>query len=353
VSNGATVSIGNAQISVVGPSRAGSAAPSAPQLIPGQPLTLAASGLVPNSQAALFALPSGTMLGNISVAANGSLTGRPMLPKDLPADMVAIQLTANTADGPMALSIKVEIGASAAPVLRPDGSLPQVAPGSSLVLLDGQLSTLTPRVDSNTLRVEIPGSSLALGVLEDDGFGSVGTEGNLVARPESWINLNGNGYVGHMDVFIFSQPMFLGRVGITSAAELAGSLQLPQGLAPGWHTIQTVGLNAEGVEIASSFTIYVEGAPRFWTRAIDDRQVKIYGVDLVGAGKVQFFQNGVEVAWVRAASAEDPKLLVVNSGSLAGRDYFVRTRTGELGRNVFEVFVDGERVLRRIFTVRN
>jgi hypothetical protein len=155
-----------------------------------------------------------------------------------------------------------------------------------------------------------------------------------------------------MDVFIFSEPMFLGRVGITSTTELAGSLQLPQGLAPGWHTIQTVGLNADGVEIASFFTIFVEGAPRFWTRAITDTQVKIYGVGLVGAGKVQFFQNGVEVAWVRATDASDPRLLVIDSGSMAGRDYFVRTRPGVSGRNVFEIRVDGERVLRRIFTVR-
>jgi len=92
---------------------------------------------------------------------------------------------------------------------------------------------------------------------------------------------------------------------------------------------------------------------RGWTRAMADRTVKFYARDLVGAGKVQFMLNGREVAWVRAVDATDPKL---NVGPAAARDGLVRT-VGPgtrwslvAGRNVLEIYVEGVRLVRRVFT---
>jgi hypothetical protein len=87
----------------------------------------------------------------------------------------------------------------------------------------------------------------------------------------------------------------------------------------------------------------VSGEARAWTRDMGDGTIKIYARDVVGAGKIQFFHNGREVAWVNATSANDPKLNVASDG-------MVRTRALVSGRNVFEIYVDGERIVRRIAT---
>jgi uncharacterized repeat protein (TIGR02543 family) len=100
----------------------------------------------------------------------------------------------------------------------------------------------------------------------------------------------------------------------------------------------------------------VDEAPavaRGWTRAMADGTVKFYARDLVGAGKVRFMLNGREIAWVRAADASDPKL---NVGPAAARDGLVRTvgpgsRWSLVdGRNVLEIYVGENRLVRRIFT---
>jgi hypothetical protein len=91
------------------------------------------------------------------------------------------------------------------------------------------------------------------------------------------------------------------------------------------------------------------GALRGWTRDFGRNELKLYARGVIGAGKVSFFQNGREIAWVRAVDATDPKL---NVGTPGARDGMVRTATPVMGRNVFEIYVDGERVVRRIFTRR-
>jgi hypothetical protein len=98
------------------------------------------------------------------------------------------------------------------------------------------------------------------------------------------------------------------------------------------------------------------GALNGWTKRMVDaqgnptNQVKFYAKNPVGAGKIQFMLNGREIAWVRAADANDPKLRVVATGPMAGVAYLVRTINLEPGKNALEIFVDGERVRRVAYT---
>ena len=86
--------------------------------------------------------------------------------------------------------------------------------------------------------------------------------------------------------------------------------------------------------------------PAYWPKKLTDSSVKLYAKNIVGAGKVQFFLNGKEVAWVRAADANDPKLRTAN-----GFQYLVRTVTLKAGmKNVLEIYVDGERVRRAAYS---
>jgi hypothetical protein len=94
--------------------------------------------------------------------------------------------------------------------------------------------------------------------------------------------------------------------------------------------------------------------PRFYTKKnLGSESLNFYARDIVGAGKVRFVLNGREVAWVRAIDASDPKL---NVGPAAARDGLVRTvGVGSrwslaAGRNVLEIYVGENRLVRRIFT---
>ena len=85
------------------------------------------------------------------------------------------------------------------------------------------------------------------------------------------------------------------------------------------------------------------GKPAFWTKDIGNGEIKLYAKNIVGAGKIQFFHNGKEVAWIKAVDALDPKLRAAN-----GSYYLVRTLKLVNGKNVFEIKDDGERVVRRV-----
>lgn len=68
--------------------------------------------------------------------------------------------------------------------------------------------------------------------------------------------------------------------------------------------------------------------------------------NLVGQGKVQIFQNGREIAWVRATSAADPKLRKASDGS----SYFVRNRPLKEGANLIEIKLNGETISKAEFS---
>jgi hypothetical protein len=119
--------------------------------------------------------------------------------------------------------------------------------------------------------------------------------------------------------------------------------------------------------IQDAFTIRIgtasSSSPRFFTKAqlgpvsgFDSLpsvfEVKIYARDIVGAGKVQFLVNGREVAWVRAANSSETKLNVAAAGTPDGMVRSISVASLTRGRNVLEVYLNGERVARRIFTAR-
>jgi hypothetical protein len=104
-------------------------------------------------------------------------------------------------------------------------------------------------------------------------------------------------------------------------------------------------------DIVVQKTITIGAAPageaRAWTRFLDATdELKIYARDVVNAGKITFVVNGTEIAWIRATSAADPKLNVASDGMV--RSVFVSDMAA--GRNVIEIFEDGVRIERRIFT---
>ena len=88
-------------------------------------------------------------------------------------------------------------------------------------------------------------------------------------------------------------------------------------------------------------------ATGYWTKRNGDN-VKLYAKNVIGLGKVQFFMNGEEIAWIRAEDKTDPKLRVITEGPMTGASYLVRDRDLPVGKNVFEIYLNGERIERRV-----
>ena len=82
-----------------------------------------------------------------------------------------------------------------------------------------------------------------------------------------------------------------------------------------------------------------------WTQLQSDgKTVKMYAKDPIGDGKIQFFVDGKEIAWVNAVDEADPKLSFASSNP-----YLVRSVELKPGKNRFEIKLDGVRVWRATY----
>ena len=105
---------------------------------------------------------------------------------------------------------------------------------------------------------------------------------------------------------------------------------------------------SEPLVISGVLSSEIESNP--WTTKISDNQVKMYFKNPQGQGKVQFFVNGQEIAWIRAEDSSDPKLRTITEGPMAGTSYLVRTVDLQPGKNALEIYQDGERIWRAAYT---
>ena len=113
--------------------------------------------------------------------------------------------------------------------------------------------------------------------------------------------------------------------------------------------LTTTGQTAGAIKATHTITIGVAAADALatWTSNQNDGTVKMYAKNVVGAGKVQFMVNGVEIAWVRAASTSDSKLRLAGA---EGAAYLVRTvELVEGQKNALEIYVDGVRLTRSAY----
>jgi hypothetical protein len=135
------------------------------------------------------------------------------------------------------------------------------------------------------------------------------------------------------------------NVKVTSAGEI--EITVPSSLKPGVYDLVIVSDSGtltvqDGLRVAAgSGSVGATSEARPSTKLKEDNTVKAWVFDVVGAGKVQIFHNGKEIAWVNATDS---------SGSKLTSGYLVRTVDLAPGKNVIEVYVDGERVKRAAYT---
>ena len=276
--------------------------------------------------------------------------------------------TQEIAAAPVVLSPPVAGGGGGgAPVIE------TIRPGviSSNPLPSGRV-TAAVRSDGSVIEVALTRSSngLQLGLnvgtvaatLQAGTGASFSDEGVLTVSSGSGLVMAASGYQPDSEVSLFLVPtalltssssfftastIDLGIATIDAEGELSANLVLA---APaGSYLLQFSGFDTDGEELTVVLETLVAGDQimKTWTKRLDgNTEAKMYAKNIVGVGKVQFFLNGREIAWVRAVDATDPKLRVITQGPMSGANYLVRTVPLSLGKNVLEIYLDGVRVTR-------
>lgn len=131
-------------------------------------------------------------------------------------------------------------------------------------------------------------------------------------------------------------------VSVNSSGEL--EITVPAGLAAGTYDLVVTSSSGkltvqDGIRVSAESVAPLAGQDVRPSAKKNELagEVKVRLFDVVGAGKVQIFVNGKEIAWVNAADASDSKLF---------DGYLVRTVALSEGKTAIEVFVDGTRVQR-------
>jgi len=137
---------------------------------------------------------------------------------------------------------------------------------------------------------------------------------------------------------------------ITNATATQLTFTLPATITPGLKDLKIFSaqgtltvqaalrvLSANGPETTQGTT-----QPRAWTKAQPDGlSIKVYARNIIGQGKIQFFVDGREIAWIRAIDESDPKLSFRQA-----TPYLVRTVDLNPGKNRIEIRLDGIRIWR-------
>ena len=127
-------------------------------------------------------------------------------------------------------------------------------------------------------------------------------------------------------------------------------LAFPAGLTPGNNVDLVIKSSSGTLTHQDAFDIPADTCAAVlskgrWTQLQSDgKTVKIYAKDPVGDGKIQFFVDGKEIAWVNAVDEADPKLSFASS-----YPYLVRSVALHEAKNRFEIKLDGVRVWRATY----
>lgn len=156
------------------------------------------------------------------------------------------------------------------------------------------------------------------------------------------LELEGEGLRG-VALSVNGQPLFVQII-----TDISGFVQVPAGLAVGSYTLIATA-NSGNQSLQDAFRIVGDGSNssiKVWTKRIaGETQAKLYAKNIIGEGKVRFVLNGREIAWINAADNTDPKLRAAG-----GAHYLVRTVDLKIGKNVLEIYVEGIRERRVVYT---
>ena len=107
--------------------------------------------------------------------------------------------------------------------------------------------------------VRVKGEGWQLGVASNSDSQTANEDQRLVFQPETRVELAAEGLMPESAVafWVFSEPTFAGEVQTDSTGKFEGNMEMPDGLAPGDHTLQVLSWDSQGRAITLNFPIVV------------------------------------------------------------------------------------------------
>lgn len=177
----------------------------------------------------------------------------------------AVQVRAVSDAGPGPASVAAAARPAAAPVPEAGGErYPELSPGASGAAVNGQES----RVDSSGARTtwNLAGPDFAVTLAAYDTatrpVAIDGKAGSFVAYSGGFVKATGSGFAPgtSVDVWLFSEPTFLGTFVVKADGTFDAMVPLPESVAVGNHTVQVNGLSAAHDTVTAALGIQVAAA---------------------------------------------------------------------------------------------
>jgi len=266
--NGSQLTVGESTIAVTGPQVGGSLDSSSLAIAPGAPVDLALSGFQAGTEVGIFVISAdGTavLVGTAIVGADGVVRSVITVNTDAASGAGRLQIQGTNSSGAsLAVALDTEILAPVSPVPTSSGALPEVRPGGSVVL-DSQgepLRATVEQIDGTDIRIRTQRSTSNIQAVDSGGVRPLGAQGAIEVSESGFVRVGGSGFQpgSTVQVWMFSDPSFVGVVKADAAGNYVSLLQLPDSLKPGAHTLQSAGTARNGVKIAASAGLRVTSA---------------------------------------------------------------------------------------------
>jgi hypothetical protein len=150
--------------------------------------------------------------------------------------------------------------ASSPLVVRPNGSALVQSPMSASAYIDGAITPVSVNsVGPNQVEISGSGFSFRLSATDASGSPVASTGSDFVVAQNGRLTTSGRGFAPstRVDVWAFSDPVFLGSTSVAADGSFAVDVAIPTLLAAGDHTLQFTGTPTSGTSKAVSFGIRV------------------------------------------------------------------------------------------------
>jgi hypothetical protein len=170
---------------------------------------------------------------------------------------------------------------------------------------------------------------------------------SITSVSKSTITGSGDSFVVYGSGLGDVTKLMIGDTEVAFSVNPDGTLRVTSpSLAYGQYDLKAISPDGQAVLLKA---LWVVDTLQFstWTQRSGD-SIKIYAKTVIGVGKVQFYVDGREIAWVNSVDSTDPKLRTAK-----GFHYLVRTVDLKVdgSKTRFEVKLNGERVRRNTYTI--
>jgi hypothetical protein len=190
-------------------------------------------------------------------AAAGQTTVSTIAQRDVAA-AVSTSSTTSTTTTTTTTTVPADPGA---PNVGTDGQLPELKAGQTTALVRGKLVKAVTTVDNGQIEMKLPNNvTLTFGTTNSaSGHAQVGSDGVMRVYRNMAVDVSVNGFVPGTTytVFMFSQPIELGRGEAPANGAISRAFTLPKDVELGSHTLQVNGVGANGEVVSVSVGIKV------------------------------------------------------------------------------------------------